>query len=734
MALIWEDLAQTLARDASEKRGASNSIWDQLGHALEPIEERPRVVRDIEASHQTTRHDTPYVVIRNPAANTYLRLDPKEFDLLSLMDGTRTIKELVIEYFRRNGVLAVPRVTGLVQRLASHHFLDQVPVDSYATLGTRLKRLNATNLLSQVIRRFLFSEISLHNIDTQLGRLYQSVGWIFFTRPAVLVGLVLSILGPFIYLHELAEQRYALLQFGGSYVYGFVLILALQSLTLIIHELGHAMAVKHAGRHVPRGGLLLYYGLPAGYVDTTDIWMSPRARRLITSFAGPYTGLVLGGACAVATFLLPESALGAFLFTWGFILILNALLNFNPLLELDGYYLLVDLLEKPSLRARAFSFVRNSLWKKVRGGELLTREEKFLALFGFASVVYSVLAIYLAVQFWQMRVGNLVTEVFASGNPVAQGAVILIAALIVIPLVLGVLALIRRLVGSASSQIEVLGERAAAHLHREAVDALRAVPLWKEMPESRLLELARAMRAENAPEGTEIVRQGEAGDRFYIIVHGGFEVIENGEPVKRLARGNYFGEMALIYHAPRFATVVAVEPSRVLYLEHDAFDELLLPDLQTRAKIEAAVQYHTEMAAMPLFRDLPPADLDLLLSKMVSLSVAPGKVIMRQGETGDKFYIVRSGQVEILQDGEIVAMRGRGEAVGEIALLLNVPRTATVRAIEPTELLSLSREDFHDILLSYLNRNQELVELSQMRMPAHKRLDQLSQRTSSSID
>jgi len=710
-----------------DSAAAKPSVWEALARALSPIEQRPRVVANIEASHQKTRTGAPYVVIRNPAASSYLKLDPREYALLPLMDGTRTVKALVVAYYERNGVLALPRVSGLVQLLRAHHFLSDPPLDAYAVLGARLRRPDAVGLLSRLARALRFSDLSLAHLDAPFGALYRALGWVFFTRPAVILGFTLAFVGGIVYFLELSRDRYALFQIGGSYLLAFLLFTGLWSLTLGIHELGHAMAVKHAGRHVSRGGLLLYYGLPAAYVDTTDIWMAPRGLRLITSFAGPYTGLVLGGSCGIAAFLLPAGALGSFLFAWGFVLLLNTLFNFNPLLELDGYYLLVDLIEKPSLRARAIGFVRGSLWKKLRRRQPLTHEETFFAAFGLASVAYSFFALFLAFRFWQLRLGRFLGEALASDNVLAQLAVLLVLTVVTVPLALALWGLARRLVGSVSLRAAWLGKRAAIQLNREALAALRAVPLWAGLPEERLIEVARAMRTENVAAGSEVVRQGEPGDRFYLIAHGAFEVMVDEQPVTRLARGEYFGELALLNDAPRAATVVAVEPGRVYSLDHMAFRATLAHDLATQARVQAAMVYREEIAVMPLFRDLAPADLDLLLARFVRLTAGAGEDIIRQGESGDRFYVIRSGAVKVIKDGAAVANRARGDAFGELALLLNTPRAATVRATEPTELLALNAADFQDLLVRYLGRKGELERLTSMELTSHRRLDHIAQ-------
>ena len=112
---------------------------------------------------------------------------------------------------------------------------------------------------------------------------------------------------------------------------------------------------------------------------------------------------------------------------------------------------------------------------------------------------------------------------------------------------------------------------------------------------------------------------------------------------------------------------------------------------------------------------------DLLLTHLRPLAVEAGEEIIRQGEAGDRFYVVRLGAVEVVRDGQRLATLGPGEAFGEIALLLDLPRTATVRATEPTELLALEAADFHDLLARYCGRAVELERLSHLRLQAQNR-------------
>jgi MFS family permease len=100
------------------------------------------------------------------------------------------------------------------------------------------------------------------------------------------------------------------------------------------------------------------------------------------------------------------------------------------------------------------------------------------------------------------------------------------------------------------------------------------------------------------------------------------------------------------------------------------------------------------LAGIPMFLPLAPAALEFLARRLATATVPAGTAIVRQGDPSDRFYVLVRGRVEVTQDGRHLRDEGAGEFFGEIGLLRDVPRTATVTALEEVETVSLTREDF----------------------------------------
>jgi putative peptide zinc metalloprotease protein len=163
--------------------------------------------------------------------------------------------------------------------------------------------------------------------------------------------------------------------------------LACLALHVVVHEAAHAATCKHFGRRVNRAGIGWYFFAPVAFVDTSDVWAAGRLPRILVSAAGPYSNLILSGTAALAALLLApgdqRSVLWSFSLT-GYVL---ALVNMNPLLELDGYYMVMDLLEIPNLRARALAYLGSVLCGRAAAEPRL---RLIFMVFGAASLAYGI--------------------------------------------------------------------------------------------------------------------------------------------------------------------------------------------------------------------------------------------------------------------------------------------------------------------------------------------------------
>ena len=220
----------------------------------------------------------------------------------------------------------------------------------------------------------LIPQRTIKGIDRIVTRLFAPVRF-FYTRPALLIYAALAVVGTICFAHVLNSARYSILETRDSYALGVLVFLAIDVFVILLHEGSHAFAVKAFGREVVRGGFMMYLGMPAFFVDTSDIWMEGRLKRIAVSAAGPASELVIASLLSIFMLAFPDCPANWLLFRIAFFFYLGVVLNLNPLLELDGYYILMDLLEMPNLRKRSLAFVKETLPAKLARRQKFSREE-----------------------------------------------------------------------------------------------------------------------------------------------------------------------------------------------------------------------------------------------------------------------------------------------------------------------------------------------------------------------
>ena len=342
-----------------------------------------------------------YWILKNLRTDAYLRLTAEQVFLWDQMDGKASVQDIAVAFMLEYGKLSINGLILLLDQLQQKGFIEPL-VDVYGAVHQSVARRRANVWWRQIIRRFTNTELAIHGIDGWVTRSYQAGGKWLFAPPVQWAMLAIMAVGAAVFaglfLGLIDRDLSFLGAAGAGAVVGLISLYVLQAITLFIHEWSHALATKHYGREVRRGGFLLHLGMPAAFVDTTDIWMEPRRPRIVVSWAGPHSGFFLGGLASLIILILPDGALAGVLYQFAILTYLTSFMNLNPLLKLDGYYILMDWLEIPRLRERSLAFIGRPLRDKLRKRERFTREEIVFAVFGALAALWTLIAVSATVR------------------------------------------------------------------------------------------------------------------------------------------------------------------------------------------------------------------------------------------------------------------------------------------------------------------------------------------------
>eukprot|EP00443_Scrippsiella_acuminata_P078531 CAMPEP_0115398790 /NCGR_PEP_ID=MMETSP0271-20121206/14499_1 /TAXON_ID=71861 /ORGANISM="Scrippsiella trochoidea, Strain CCMP3099" /LENGTH=401 /DNA_ID=CAMNT_0002822575 /DNA_START=39 /DNA_END=1244 /DNA_ORIENTATION=- len=228
--------------------------------------------------------------------------------------------------------------------------------------------------------------------------------------------------------------------------------------------------------------------------------------------------------------------------------------------------------------------------------------------------------------------------------------------------------------------------------------------LFGHLAESAVFDVIDAMKPVSVEIGSDLIVQGDEGDNFYIVDEGSFDIfVKRGDAppgkVLECGPGAMFGELALMYNAPRAATVTATSPGKVWALDRESF-QMMLATAENMKKS----QYEEFLSNIELFQHMTKYEIAQLSDLLESELYDTNEDIMKQGDEGVAFYILEDGEAKAYISGEqgeveVKHYQTPGDFFGEVALITNAPRRATVRAVGGgCTVLVVTVDDFDKVL------------------------------------
>ncbi|MGH9391268.1 MAG: cyclic nucleotide-binding domain-containing protein [Vicinamibacteria bacterium] len=234
---------------------------------------------------------------------------------------------------------------------------------------------------------------------------------------------------------------------------------------------------------------------------------------------------------------------------------------------------------------------------------------------------------------------------------------------------------------------------------------LNQITLLKDLGGDELASVAATMRRHEVGEGKTIFEEGAPGQSLYFLNRGLLEVRSGPNRLGLVSAGSCFGEFSFLTGEPRTATVRTLEASELLELSAESMRSTVKKYPRLRAVLFELYRERAltnVLSVSPLFEVIPSKDRARLAPRFKLVELPAGGQAFGEGERGGALFLVKSGMVEVRTTlhGEllVLARLGKHQFFGEVSFLTGVPRTATVHAVEPTELLKIEEAELRELV------------------------------------
>jgi cGMP-dependent protein kinase len=224
------------------------------------------------------------------------------------------------------------------------------------------------------------------------------------------------------------------------------------------------------------------------------------------------------------------------------------------------------------------------------------------------------------------------------------------------------------------------------------MEAASTCALFSNLDYNHRLNVIMSMYCVEIPAQSHIIKQGELGSNLYIVEKGLFEISITDPATKVVTKvgskgpRGLFGELALMYNAPRAATVTAVVDSVVWVVDRFTFRRIA-----NDVGISKLNKHKDFLRSCAVLQPLTEFEREKIAEALEEVCFNPKTIVFQQGTEGDHMYFISKGEVSVTKDGKTVGTLTTGQFFGELALLNESKRAATVTTITPVECLKLHK-------------------------------------------
>jgi putative peptide zinc metalloprotease protein len=367
----------------------------------------PRIDPDL-VTHEDVLDGEPIVGILQRDRANYFRFPPLQWQLAQLFDGERSYEQIAEDFQLQTGIsVGAEDVRAFAEQMDACNFWYKSHQEKNLAMRDKLLTQRGRRAKSKI--NVAHISFSAWDPDRYLGWLDRLAGGFIYSRWCVLSAVLLfgfetvvviqnwRFIGPDTALFFNFTQK-SLVDFAQFWV--LILVIG------FLHETAHGLTCKHFGGQVHSMGLMFLYFVPCFFVDVTESWVAAtKIQRLATIIAGIWIELAVCGIAMIFWLNSPEGG-GLHNFAYEIILLTGiaaVAINLNPLIKLDGYYFLTEVIEIPELKERSTAFL--SAWFQARILRLAVevpivprRRVALFAIYAFISALYSYLLLFFVVR------------------------------------------------------------------------------------------------------------------------------------------------------------------------------------------------------------------------------------------------------------------------------------------------------------------------------------------------